>query len=496
MRIKILSLAALGLAGFVHGQKRNDGTTSTDLSQPPDANIDATIDPPSDITLGLMSSVRFTIRSSSIQMLSMLLCQSSDDIQDKSRRDIRALNTNDICVSTDDRGGKGPGTACPGASVLANAFTTVEFTITNRSMLVAPSDSVYYFFCLAPVGGACGSFSQPFNINQLSSFPLPQLRGVFPELPITPSYDKPLPFTLPTTTTMSFPPTTTQAFSSHIIGTTIGATVTAAPNSPAATGGVATGGQSSDGSSNNKGGLSVGAKVGIAVGAVAVVLILLILALLFLRRKHRQRGAPEQVMLNQSLNTDSRDLITEKEISAGSFDAPVAAFSNSSPTSHVRHPSLSPYETAPSRPYSGSAAAIPRRSPTTNVFSDAVTGASAAAVGVAAAPTTTVSREVSNASSAIISPRSTAASPTGNPHFEEYHDVPVYGDARHSPQVHAGASGSQQAQHLSESGDHSNYSTLSADEAARLREEEEERKIDAAIAEADRVKASGQHGRL
>ncbi len=53
--------------------------------------------------------------------------------------------------------------------------------------------------------------------------------------------------------------------------------------------------------------------------------------------------------------------------------------------------------------------------------------------------------------------------------------MPVYGDARHSPRVYNGEGGVQ-APFLGEEG-------LSAEEVARL--EEEERRIDAAIAEAE-----------
>lgn len=87
----------------------------------------------------------------------------------------------------------------------------------------------------------------------------------------------------------------------------------------------------------------------------------------------------------------------------------------------------------------------------------------------------TVSRGLSTTSdttsSGLQSPRS------GNG-FEEYHDVPVYGDARHVPQVFPGNSSSLQAPFLhSEEG-------MTPEEVARL--EEEERRIDAAIAEAER----------
>jgi hypothetical protein len=64
--------------------------------------------------------------------------------------------------------------------------------------------------------------------------------------------------------------------------------------------------------------------------------------------------------------------------------------------------------------------------------------------------------------------------------YEEYRDtpMPVYGDARHSPRVYSTEERhGVKAPFLTEEG-------MSAEEVARL--EEEERRIDAAIAEAER----------
>jgi len=81
-----------------------------------------------------------------------------------------------------------------------------------------------------------------------------------------------------------------------------------------------------------------------------------------------------------------------------------------------------------------------------------------------------------------VSPRSVSI-PTSSlsEDFEEYHDMPmpVYGDARHSPRVYSaeGRAVGARAPFLSEEG-------MTPEEVARL--EEEERRIDAAIAEAER----------
>lgn len=203
------------------------------------------------------------------------------------------------------------------------------------------------------------------------------------------------------------------------------------------------------------GGLSIAAKVGIALGALAFALILLILALLFLRRKHAKRNQPEQVMLTQSMHTDSfsRNLITEKEDPTASAAAtPI----DETALPIQRHSALATYEPVPSAPYAGAAAAVPRRKPT------------------AATMASTVSRGLSTTSGTS---SSGARSPRSGEGFEQYHDVPIYGDARHVPQVFPGNTRSMQSPFLSEEG-------MTPEEVARL--EEEERRIDAAIAEAER----------
>ncbi|KAK0119073.1 hypothetical protein ONS96_012141 [Cadophora gregata f. sp. sojae] len=201
--------------------------------------------------------------------------------------------------------------------------------------------------------------------------------------------------------------------------------------------------------------LSVAAKVGIALGALAFALILLILALLFLRRKHARRNQPEQVMLTHSMQTDSfsRNLITEKDDPTAS---PTTTPIDETALPSQRHSALASYESVPSAPYAGVAAAIPRRKPT------------------AATMASTVSRGLSTTSGTS---SSGAMSPRSGEGFEQYHDEPIYGDARHLPQVFPGNTRAMQSPFLSEEG-------MTAEEMARL--EEEERRIDAAIAEAER----------
>jgi hypothetical protein len=237
-----------------------------------------------------------------------------------------------------------------------------------------------------------------------------------------------------------------------------------------------------------KSGLSVGAKVGIAVGAVALLLAILILALLFLRKKHRQKSHHERLMLNQSLNADSRDLITEKEVSPVSYQIPTLNFASpDSPTSQTRHSALSPYDSIASQPYNGSAASIPRRKATLST----ATASSVAPPPVPSEPvaaTIPISREVSSASSHLPPSRSisTTTPPPQSRNYEQYRDIPPYGHA--SPQVYQGG---LQAPFLSETDSDRGGSIAMTDaDHTRLTEEEEERRIDAAIAESERLKSA------
>jgi hypothetical protein len=196
------------------------------------------------------------------------------------------------------------------------------------------------------------------------------------------------------------------------------------------------------------------------MGALVLFAALLLLALFFLRRKHRQRSPPpEQVMLTRDLHThsfSSNALITEKETAAQHTNNLNSASPIDDPLPIQRHSALSPYNSIPAAPYNGPASTVPKRKPT----------AASAVSGI----------------SGPVSPRSVSIpASTPSEEFEEYHDtpMPVYGDARHSPRVYSSeerAVGAR-APFLSEEG-------MTAEEVARL--EEEERRIDAAIAEAER----------
>lgn len=297
-------------------------------------------------------------------------------------------------------------------------------------------------------------------------------------------------------------PSSPNASASQSVTTSFAVTVSATPSTVTVPEPTATADSvSSSGSSSGKSKLSTGAIVGIALGALVFVafLALALIFLCFRRRRHRRErlasGVPEQVMLTRSPHdphSQSRDLLTEKEtghtlIHPNSNDSNfrqtlVHPNSNDSNfTDHdpnnagilpiQRHSALSPYDSTPSAPYSGPAASPPRRKPTPATVASAVSR---------------LSRNISSSN----------ANPPSSPHninspssaYESYHDndtssedaQPRYGDARHSPQIF---SGTLQAPFLSEPG-------MSAEEVARL--DEEERRIDAAIAAAEARNGNGR----
>ncbi|CZT01568.1 hypothetical protein WAI453_006994 [Rhynchosporium graminicola] len=219
-------------------------------------------------------------------------------------------------------------------------------------------------------------------------------------------------------------------------------------------------------SSSKGGGLSIAAKAGIALGVLAFALILLILALPFLRRKHTRRNQPEQVVLSRSMHIDSfsQNLVIEKEDPTASSAAatPVDEPTDASLLPVQRQSAQEAYETVPSASSSGVAAVVPRRKPTTATLAS------------------TVSCGLSTTSGATSS--GTKSSQSGGDEYEQYRDVvPIYGDARHVPQVFVGSSsaGGMQSPLLEEEEE-----SMTPEEVARP--EEEERRIDAAIAEAER----------
>ena len=205
--------------------------------------------------------------------------------------------------------------------------------------------------------------------------------------------------------------------------------------------------------------LSTGAIAGIAVGAAVVILLALLVGFFCYRRSHRRRAqtTPEQVLLTHNMHNGRRGLMSEKSEAGGSILGSILTSrpSNAGPYDHL----------SSTAPYNGPVGTgrvslpqtqdtlLPQRYPTSASMSTILTGGS------------NISRGTSDASG----PRSTAL-----PNFREpYHDVPRYGDVRHVPQVYQG---NLQAPFLSEP-------SMTDEELTRL--EEEERRIDAAILEAE-----------
>jgi len=126
----------------------------------------------------------------------------------------------------------------------------------------------------------------------------------------------------------------------------------------------------------------------------------------------------------------------------------------------TRHSALSPYETLPSQPYSGTAASIPRKK--TNSASTST-------------DSETLGRTTSQRSERTTEIPAEASSNNSHQSFLGYHDLPNFP-----------APGGFTGSFLESEDSHA----MSEEQARRLeemrREEEEERRIDAAIAEAER----------
>jgi hypothetical protein len=197
--------------------------------------------------------------------------------------------------------------------------------------------------------------------------------------------------------------------------------------------------------SNSK--LATGAIVGIGVGGAAFLLLLAFVAFACIRR--RRRSSPPQgkhMLLQSTTDATSRERSQRTPPEKAFTPAPTKSFLQTRPASGFDYPRLSLL-------YSGLAAASPRNS----------TAAPAASGAIAVIP------ENMSEISGPVSPRSTLRSVAI--FSEPYEDMPApYTDER---QPHL----SSQTPFLSEPG-------MSAEELSRL--EEEERRIDAAIAEAER----------
>ena len=238
--------------------------------------------------------------------------------------------------------------------------------------------------------------------------------------------------------------------------------------------------------------LSTGARIGIIVGAVGGALVLALLTLLCIRRRRHIRATrpntldsnqTENVLLTQNFTSVvSKDAMPEKD-----YPATLAAMFGStlSGPSFRRNPRHSYDSISASAPYAGRAAAVPnpighssQNSQSQDqphpphhlsLFSHSNYSTSrASGLSDTSGPLT---RGFSNASPPL-SPRTVSTVRSDREDFESYHDMPIYGDARRTPTVYDTHPSLVQVEE-----------GMSAEEIARL--EEEERRIDAAIAAAE-----------
>jgi hypothetical protein len=242
------------------------------------------------------------------------------------------------------------------------------------------------------------------------------------------------------------------------------------------------------GSSHSK--LGTGPIVGIAVGGAVVLILIAFLAFFCVRRRRPDSEAKE--MLLQDGSAGSRDALHgvqgEKRPSSIIPSVPMLSFLETRPSSgpfdHLER----------SEPYFGPAGpmvrsrppstAVPGASTTASTSTALAAGALGASAGAAGAAAVAAAKRVSSTAESLMVPDHMSEAPS--PHTERslstysvpYSDIPTYGETRHTPQLYESPS---QTPFLSEPG-------MSAEELSRL--EEEERRIDAAIAAAEAAEAS------
>jgi hypothetical protein len=256
--------------------------------------------------------------------------------------------------------------------------------------------------------------------------------------------------------------------SSDIITSYI-ATVTTPPSSSTATATNATDVSITAQAKSSSSGLSLGAKIGIAIGVLGFIFLILLAALFLLRRRRRNHPpatsqTPENLLLSSPYqNNDSRDVFVAEKLARSSVQehethTPLTSYTEHDTSSHQHLP-------------------LPGSAFTTNTPMPISPRRSQAA--------TTVSRDVSISVSRAVSDASHVSRPgsreIGIGERSLFDEAPYTDDVSRSgsganlnvPKVYKGA---LQAPFLSEPG-------MSAEEVARL--EEEERRIDEAIAEAE-----------
>ncbi|CZR50910.1 uncharacterized protein PAC_00784 [Phialocephala subalpina] len=513
----VMAMMAVGGQGAaaIEARQTQGGMYTVDFSPAPS------------LVLGMSGWVNFTTTVQGIAgNLNMILCQLGDLTEAASSANtVKVLDVqDDICIyQTAELQSKcGKHTNTINAAEPASIKVQLDGINNNNTALTASTlDNL--FLCIGPSIGtnnSCNYYSSVFSLGTMDGTNIvagPAASSIsFPAtMTLTSTQASPsLQVHGATTITSGSGNQPTFAASSASDGVPASTSLTTATQSPSQTASAsATLGAAASRKSTS---LSTGAKVGIALGALAFIFLLLLALLFFLKKKHskRTRSQPEQVMLTRDMHTDSfsrNQMMMEKDRGINhtstinslqqdrdlGLDTPLET-SPSSTLPIQRHSALSTYEPVLSAPYSGpvgagvaggtAASSVPRRKPT------------------AATMASTVSRGLSTTSNSTgpISPGGHSLTTTnthtgsGETHtppepFEAYHDVPIYGDARHVPQVFTSSDPGQRA--IVGGGSTTPFlgeetEGMSAEEVARI--EEEERRIDAAIAAAEASEASGR----
>jgi len=227
--------------------------------------------------------------------------------------------------------------------------------------------------------------------------------------------------------------------------------------------------------SKGKSGLPMGAIIGIAIGGAAILFAILVFAFLCYRRRRRAKTPSEQVLLAENMKHHPQSLeklevdISNHSANSGMLGSILETRPSSGPYDHVQ--SSAPYS-GPLGPHRRTLSSQLAVAPAPATLSR---GPSDASIQTPVSPSTIPGNDARSLNRRSIDARSVSI------YDEPYQDIPLYGDARHMPQVY----NSQNLPFLSQSPTpFLSEPGMSQEEIERL--EEEERRIDAAIAEAER----------
>ncbi|KAI9641113.1 hypothetical protein NHQ30_010543 [Ciborinia camelliae] len=386
-----------------------------------------------------------------------------------------------------------------------------------------------FFFCFSDYvstnpGFTCHSFSPYFKLSQPVTAPATSVKlkrddpgnSIDSLFSILPSHTALISVTRTRTDFLTVSGQQTTIFGTLVptpTGTVFGATVTTTPTSPPTGTGVdsASSTSTSDTSSptsSKSSGLPLGAKIGIALGAIIFAFLILLAILLLLRRRRKKtppNRTPENLLLSSSLkNNDSSDLFAAEKLGLNDrtdTNTPLTSRGAGMGTNGT-------YDLEDDLPAPGTAFTAntpvpisPRRSQAANTLRDEGLGSRAISIA------SEVSRPVSPLNANPVGSNSGGLSrETSREQMRErgIFDEELYADNIDGLGVGLGAvnggrngsrtnlevpqvyKGTLQAPFLSEPG-------MSPEEVARL--EEEERRIDEAIAEAEEERRRAREGR-